>query len=128
MTDYKMTPELAKLLTEELLDECWHEFVLPNPLGGNTCIHCKKNINNINKSYRTFTIPADAHAVMLALEGKGLLDKFLLFSLNIWKFLISASAILYIRYEDINPVFYFWLHSNDERFCWLAAKFMEGRK
>jgi len=114
MTGYKMTPGLAKLLTKKLLDECWHKYTTTDKY---TCIICKKMF----VANRTFTTPDDAHAVMLALKKKGIYGQFYM-----WAKIKFTSEDRHVYFDEW--VWDLWFHSNDERFCALAGRFMEGRK
>lgn len=76
MTEYKMNNEMRKMLTEKLLEECWHE---PISLTACTCqrtgivnsyIHC----SNMN---RTFTTDANMLAVFRKIRDIGMWDPFI---------------------------------------------------
>jgi len=121
MTEYKMTDEMRKRLTEELLGECWHE---PISLTACTCqrtgivnsyIHC----SNMN---RTFTTDANMMAVFRKIRDVGKWSEFDNFCYRIYKSGVFTQTIDYIiRY---NP----WLFlDNPERACCLAARFLEGQ-
>jgi hypothetical protein len=113
MTDYKMTEEMRKLLTEKLLGGCWHE---PISLTACTCqrtgivnsyIHC----SNMN---RTFTTDANMMAVFRKIEGNGLWDFYMLFVDKVYresKSYVGLTAWLFL--------------DNPERACCLAAMWLE---
>ena len=62
-----LTDEQKKLLTVEVLHECWHEFKLPNKWDdGNICIHCEKRIGYVYSLRRTFDNEADMMALYRA--------------------------------------------------------------
>ena len=119
MTDYKMTEELAKVLTE-LVDECWHLT------GGGVsedmlyfkCSVCGKWLHLTDIDFgcqHTFTTPNDAHKVMEKLVEKGLWDKFY------WTVRKITDSMPDNAYTTQ------WLYLNKERFCCLAALFMKEK-
>jgi len=116
MTDYKMTEKLVKVLTEKLLDKCWHEV---DREGDSFCKYCGEHYLQIQN--RTFTTSDDAHAVMLALKKKGIYGQFYM-----WAKIKFTSEDRHAYFDEW--VWDLWFHSNDERFCALAGRFMEGRK
>jgi len=115
MTDYKITPELAKVLTE-LVDECWHE---QSNRKWSFCKHCKKPIFSDDNSNCTFTTPNDAHKVMEKLVEKGLWNKFYWTVRKITDEGLSMPDNAYTTQ---------WLHLNKERFCCLAGMFIKERE
>jgi hypothetical protein len=102
MTDYKMTEELAKIITKDLLDG-------GKPVG-----------NFIGHQNKTFTTPDDAHKVMEKLVERRIFVKFECFCIGFYIHDFNSGNTK-LAYSE-------WLHINKERFCALAAMFMEGRK
>lgn len=119
---YKMTEELAKLLTVELLDEEWHEITYQETLilsgESRTYYNCSCGLNGqvIKCITRTFTSPADQKAVMHKLVEKGLWEDFERWCFAIW--LKDTESGLLSEYFS-------WLFLEEERFCVLAAQFMK---
>jgi hypothetical protein len=123
MTDYKMTEEMRKLLTEKLLGGCWHE---PISLTACTCqrtgivnsyIHC----SNMN---RTFTTDANMMAVFRKIRDKGKWADFINYARIAYK---NSFNLLwkYVWEEKFTE----WLFlDNPERACCLAAMFLEEQK
>jgi len=71
MTDYTLTEERKKRITEKLLDECWHDYEV---LIGNVrrCSKCDK----LGGNNRSFLTPDDMYAVRAKLREKGLWGEF----------------------------------------------------
>ncbi len=129
MTDYKMTDEKRKRLTE-LLGECWHEEdieytkkAIRDPRHRSVfaiCSKCKKTYGR-SKRDRTFTTDTDIRAVFRAIRDKG----------KWWQFIRFARARFQnVEWDKINQsfqtAFLCWLFlDNPERACCLAADFLE---
>jgi hypothetical protein len=122
MTDYKMTDERRKLLTEKLLGECWHiPKVNMEPLAwvggqGTHCFICKRcgNPYPITWQPSTFTTDTDMLAVFRKIEGNGLWDFYMLFVDKVYresKSYVGLTAWLFL--------------DNPERACCLAAMWLE---
>ena len=111
-----------KILTEEVLGECWHEF---HEFCPNTCSKCKRGNNWSILDNRTFITPQDSHDVCKALVEKGKWESFYKYWLA--KFTASES----LEYGAIlHAIFVKWLLiESPERTCQLAVDFWkEGRK
>ena len=73
MTDYKMTDEWRKLLTEKLLGECWHEWELTRR-ENHKCKHCGYiSFRDFFPSQRSFTTDTAMLAVFkkIGMRGSG---------------------------------------------------------
>lgn len=126
MTDYKMTDEWRKKLTE-FLGECWHE---EEPHWW--CDYCQSEKSPVQVTYtehctlcgeevvwreyknRTFTIDTDMLAVFRKIEGNGLWDFYMLFVDKVYresKSYVGLTAWLFL--------------DNPERACCLAAMWLE---
>ena len=113
MTDYKMTDERRKKLTEKLLGECWHEWVAKGVY--TECSKCGE-INLTETENRTFTTDADMMAVFRAIRDKGIWNQFEPYC---WK----KSELKGLEgLDEFMP----WLFlDNPERACCLAVMFLE---
>jgi len=112
MTDYKMTDEKRKRLTEKLLDKCWHEWVAKGVY--TECSKCGE-INLTETENRTFTTDADMLAVFRKIRDVGKWEKFRCFAFN--------------ETFDTRDEFTQWLFLDDpERACCLAAMFLEEQR
>lgn len=125
MTDYKMTDEWRKLLTEKLLGECWHIKQEPRTMAGYVCEKCGDYIKwgsgyDVNGN-RIFTTDADMLAVFRKIRDIGKLSKFDMFCQDIF--------LEYTGYDNICDMcneYQNWLFlDNPERACCLAADFLE---
>jgi hypothetical protein len=124
-----MDEQGKKLLTVDLLGECWHEFIDDPPNCFNTCLNqCRKMYGSGEISYRTFATPDDMMAVKEKLVEKGLLIPF---SIWAWE---NRDPRLVVDPES-NRVFWeepymmwFWELINPARFCDLAQQFLRERK
>ncbi len=127
-----MNDDQKKMLTE-FLGECWHEFRIPNILGGNMCIHCNKNISNLY-SWRTFLTPNDQQACKDKLVEKEMWHEFQAFTANSDSWLAKPiDGDLYDEDATWDSDFELWLfrptdESGEPHFCRLVAEFLEGRK
>jgi len=120
MMTYKMTEELARVLTEDLLDECWHETIVSDFASMKVeCKHCHISIYSTKWRHKKFTTPSDQKAVMRKLVDKGLWDEFERWCFAVW--LKDTESGLLSEYFS-------WLFLEEERFCVLAAQFMEERR
>ncbi len=115
---YKITEEQRKLLTEEVLGECFHELHHNEnqwECGDSTCCKCKEKFyfpKRISTSNYTFTTVDDMIAVFRAIRDK---EKWLSF---------EAFSIVYWRNGKYNCNWTEWLFlDNPERACVLAAEF-----
>ena len=122
MTDYKLTEEDRKRLTE-FLGECWHELENSKYETRIICTKCGRNIDGRDYKYmKSFTIPDDQHAVFSKLVEVGK-----------WRLFIDVYVFpKYARKESIhsyNGYFIQWLFINPERFCKLASDYLmeEGK-
>ena len=122
MTDYKMTDEWRKLLTEKLLGECWHIKKEPRTMSGYICERCGDYTKwgsgyDVNGN-RTFTSDADMLAVFRKIRDVGKWDEFYWWSV---KYFTESK-------DDIgggNSSYMRWLLDDPERACCLAAMFLE---
>ena len=109
-----MNDTRRRMLTE-YLGECWHE-------GGSdyyrTCVTCHRIHSNyeLENERRTFTTPADLHALVLRMVGKGEWHNF--YSC-VWKVLIR-------EVEDESQILAV-LITDPARTCELIAEWMEGK-
>jgi hypothetical protein len=116
MTDYKMTDEKRKMLTEKLLGECWHIKKEPRTMAGYICEKCEDFIKwgsgyDVNGN-RIFTSDADMLVVFRKIRDVGKWEKFRCFAFN--------------ETFDTRDEFTQWLFLDDpERACCLAAMFLE---
>jgi hypothetical protein len=124
MTDYKMTDERRKLLTEKLLGECWHiPKVNMEPLAwvggqGTHCFICKRcgNPYPITWQPSTFTTDTDMLAVFRKIRDKGKLRDFINYVCSRVEATIPRQPVYFMQ----------WLFlDNPERACCLAADFWE---
>lgn len=106
MTDYKLTEDDRKLLTEKVLDECWKPGLVGFPY----------NFKGKVYSNRTFTTPQDQKDLMRAIEKKEKWDRFFYYTITVY--LQDCPPIEQTR-EGHN----FWLDDQEERFCKLVADF-----
>ena len=126
MTDYKMTDEKRRRLTEKLLGECWHEWEWISG-GGLVCKHCSIDLygnNNLfyNKvmgkpDHHTFATDTDMLAVFRKIRDVGKWKKFLGYISHYW-----------LKSDDVweSKTFEEWLFlDNPERACCLAAMWLE---
>ncbi len=70
----ELTEHHRKALTE-YLGECWHEAFW-HDIRGIACVKCDKGLNGIFDLHKTFTTPADLHAVYSRMVEKGEWDDF----------------------------------------------------
>lgn len=129
MTDYKITDEKRKMLTEKLLGECWHE---EEPHWW--CNYCQSEKSPVQVTYaehctlcgeevvwraynnRTFTTDTDMLAVSRAIMDKGKLQDFINYVCYCLEVTIPRQPVYFMR----------WLFlDNPERACCLAADFLE---
>ena len=106
-----MTPEDKKMLTEEVLGECEHEWA---SVGKFYCLKCDQQTWQGN---RTFTTDADM-LVVFRIFDKGKWDEFYWWAV---KYFTESK-------DDIgggNSSYMRWLLDNPERACCLAAMFLE---
>jgi hypothetical protein len=130
MTDYKLTEDDRKLLTE-FLGKYWHEIkwnktdynqcVSPNCSCGITGLHPTESCFYENEQ-RTFTTPSDQHAVFTKLVEVGKWEEF-----EESDRLVNA---FYTRSDDENINDDFnkwseWLFINPERFNKLVADYLK---
>ena len=118
MTDYKMTDEKRKMLTEKLLGGCWHEWVAKGVY--TECSKCGE-INLTETENRTFTTINDRQAVFEKIRDVGEWTKFYRYAGKHW--LQDEEA--WKRDEPLEV----WLFlDNPERACCLAAMFLEEQE
>lgn len=123
MTEYKMTDEMRKKLTE-LLGECWHEWI-PTTQGNGVVAICKKCDHvSAYKLQRFFDSDADMLAVFRKIRDVGKLSNFDMFCQGIF--------LEYTGYDNICDMcneYQNWLFlDNPERACCLAAMFLEEQR
>lgn len=128
---YTITNTQRKLLTEKLLDECWHEYILnkewntknsSKPVSSCSCGNRGVYVwECCIKANRTFTSPADQKAVMRKLVEKGLWEEFTYYSKEHCIRSLKVKVPALSKYTE-------WLFLEEERFCWLAGEFMKERR
>jgi len=125
MTDYKMTDEWRKKLTE-FLGECWHEWELIGS-GNHKCKYCGYiSFRDFFPSNRTFTTDKDMLAVFRKIRDKGKWAIFYSRTMQIWY--SEEEQDLESNLEDYGyeACFSRWLFlDNPEQACCLAAMFLE---
>ncbi len=119
-----MNDDQKKMLTEELLGECWHDPVWHDPRG-RICTKCDEGLNGIFDLHRTFLTWDDLGVVKDKLLEKGLWGEFDIYVY--WKYILTP--IKEIRSRPFTN----WLfrpvdESGEPHFCRLVVKFLEGRK
>ena len=120
MTEYKMTDEMRKLLTEKLLEECWHNYVI----NGNKLSKCSCGMTGCNvqevcaKENCTFTTDLDMLAVFRKIRDIKKLRDFLVYVMD-----GIGSDI-----EDWDELMCWLFLDNPERACCLAAMFLKEQK
>ena len=121
MTDYKMTDEWRKLLTEKLLGECWHEWELTRR-GNHKCKHCGYiSFRDFFPSQRSFTTDTDMLVVFRKIRDVGKWKEFHDYIGDKFVLTIPIACICYHCAE-----FSEWLFlDNPERACCLVADFLE---
>jgi hypothetical protein len=116
MTDYKMTDEKRKRLTE-LLGECWHEIKKVSICGEIPLYVCKKcGTASYILDNRTFTNDIDMLAVFRKIRDVGKFNDFLLYCAE----QAEKEDVIYA-----DTVFVWLFLDNPERACCLAAMFLE---
>ncbi len=130
-----MNDERRRLLTE-WLGGCWHEWQNrvcdPNrkcetiPDCKKCGIICKYDGSTDNRTFDTW---ADLGAVKEKMVERGEWDKFYQYAYSRWKLTIVQpnSIFALVHLPQLEDVFTAWLFTPD-RFCELAAEFLEGRK
>lgn len=115
MTDYKMTDEWRKLLTEKLLGECWHEWELTRH-ENHKCKHCGYiSFRDFFPSQRSFATGTDMLAVFRKIRDVGKWVEFIGF--------VAKQMTLGSMHAEH---FMIWLFlDNPERACCLAAMWLE---
>ena len=118
MTDYKMTDERRKKLTEKLLGECWHEWGLIGS-GNYKCKYCGYiSFRDFFPSQRSFPTDTDMLAVFRKIRDVGKWSEFYRFTGKHW--LKDDDA-----WEREEPLEVWLLMGSYERACCLAADFLE---
>ena len=114
-----MTDEHKKLLTEEVLGECWHERrtedVGKKPWDLSHCVKCGELVKLQSFDRRTFDNAADMMALFRKLVDN---DEFRKFRYDTW---LKGETV-----NAQNPITE-WLFYNPERFCCLVAQWLEEK-
>jgi hypothetical protein len=127
-TDYKLTEEDRKLLTE-FLGEMIHVIKYAHSTGephkcscGDSSFHYQHIIEHEGFN-RTFTTPSDQHAVFTKLVEVGKWRKFYSYCVGIWEDLPES---ILAQYDNADCCEWFWIEP--ERFCKLASLYLEEGK
>lgn len=121
MTDYTLTKEARRELTEKVLGKCWHTWVdKPGEHPDCVCSYCGCSAYG-NGNERSFDNPADAHALVVAMIKNGWWNSFHEYADDIY---LSPEAIGDCSHSGFTA----WLLIDPERFCWLVyqSKCWEG--
>jgi len=130
----EMTNEHKKLLTEEVLGECWH--VIEESGDVYLCSKCGKSRATIFMEggrctdNRTFDNDADMMALRKALRYKMLWHKFFMFSFAQSGFCIEKCGSIQQMIHELEIVHtrqMAYLDENPERFCCLVAQWLEEK-
>jgi hypothetical protein len=126
MAEYKLTEADCKLITEDLLEECWHEPKIKKHSEKRVCKNCSGQLRNICISAkidrRTFLTPDDMYAVRKALRDKGLWDDFYFYVIKNWQIVEGPE-----RLPMYDAKFIAFVNSDIERFHCLVARFLKER-
>lgn len=128
MKDIELTDADKKWLTGKLLGECWHEWVWEDVdphgrfkyhQGGWYCKKCDKEscraVNFRMQAGRTFTAPADQHAVVKAIHGAGKWNDFYAYGTSVWMRTTDTANSVAGDYTA-------WLFFLPPRIPWLAVQ------
>ncbi len=114
-----------KILTEEVLGECWHEFTVRSanepPFGGHT-MSCRCGAVRSNAVYRSFTTPQDMVDVEKAIVKMKEWDLFHLFAWDKYNGFENETEFL-----DYDPDYTLWLF-DPPRFCNLSLEWWKERR
>ena len=114
----ELTESDKKILTEKLLDECWHTYSSEgaNEPDVRICTKCRRYSfeSNIPSTYRTFTTPDDFFAIFDKLVERGEWNEFITRKIGEWE-----SKNNYVDHEI--PEFTAWLYSKNNKGEWVLA-------
>ena len=112
MTDDTITDAIKKLLTEEVLGECYHEGRMPINCGYR-CVKC----GDTYVANRTFDTDADMMALFRKMVDMKKYDEF--------RFLTKERLTFALPFGTFGET---WLFYDPERFCNLVAEWLEVKK